>query len=144
MGAHYASEAFMSAMILDGVFEKFPNLRGGVIEQGAMWVVPWLRKLDIAQDAFRRFESYLNLPLRASDYVRRQIKVTPFPPEPVGWMIEQAGPEVFLFSTDFPHPEGGRDPLKRYRKALADYNIDEAGQHRFYTANFNQLLGSRA
>jgi predicted TIM-barrel fold metal-dependent hydrolase len=144
MGAHYASEAFMSAMILDGVFEKFPRLRAGVIEQGAMWVVPWLRKLDIAQDAFRRFEAYLNLPLRASDYARRQIKATPFPPEPVGWMIEQAGPAMFLFSTDFPHPEGGRDPLRRYRQAMADYNIAEAAQHRFYTANFNELLGSHA
>jgi len=144
MGAHYASEAFMSAMVLDGVFEKFPRLRGGVIEQGAMWVVPWLRKLDIAQDAFKRFEPYLNLPLRASDYVRRQIRVTPFPPEPVGWMIEQAGPEIFLFSTDFPHPEGGRDPLRRYRKALADYHIGEAAQERFYAANYNELLGSHA
>ena len=144
MGAHYASEAFMSAMILDGVFEKFPRLRGGVIEQGAMWVVPWIRKLDIAQDAFKRFEPYLNLPMKASDYVRRQIKVTPFPPEPVGWMIEQTGPELFLFSTDFPHPEGGRDPLRRYRKTLADYNISEAGQERFYTSNYNELLGSHA
>jgi uncharacterized protein len=144
MVSHYASEAFMSAMILDGVFEKFPGLRAGVIEQGAMWVVPWLRKLDIAQDAFKRFESYLNLPMRASDYARRQIKATPFPPEPVGWMIEQAGPEMFLFSTDFPHPEGGRDPLRRYRKALADYNTGEAAQDRFYTANYNELLGSHA
>jgi uncharacterized protein len=126
------------------VFEKFPRLRGGVIEQGAMWVVPWIRKLDIAQDAFKRFEPYLNMPMKASDYVRRQIKVTPFPPEPVGWMIEQAGPEIFLFSTDFPHPEGGRDPLRRYRKALADYNIDEAAQERFYTSNYNELLGSHA
>ncbi len=144
MGAHYASEAFMSALVLDGVFEKFPRLRGGVIEQGAMWVVPWLRKLDIAQDAFKRFEPYLNLPMKASDYVRRQIRVTPFPPEPVGWMIEQAGPEIFLFSTDFPHPEGGRDPLRRYRKALADYHIGEAAQERFYAANYNELLGSHA
>jgi uncharacterized protein len=144
MGAHYASEAFMSAMILDGVFDKFPRLRAGVIEQGAMWVVPWLRKLDIAQDAFERFEPYLNLSMKASDYVRRQIRVTPFPPEPVGWMIEQAGAEIFLFSTDFPHPEGGRDPLRRYRKALADYHIGEAAQERFYALNYNELLGSHA
>ncbi len=83
-----------------------------------MWVVPWLKKLDIAQAAFLRFESYLNLPLKPSEYVHRQLKFTPFPPEPVGWMIEQAGPELFLFSTDFPHAEGGRDPLKRFARAL--------------------------
>jgi hypothetical protein len=59
-------------------------------------------------------------------------------------MIEQAGAEIFLFSTDFPHPEGGRDPLRRYRKALADYHIGEAAQERFYAANYNDLLGSHA
>ena len=141
---HYGTEAFFSAMVLDGVLEKFPRLRGGAIEQGALWAVPWLRKLDIAQDAFKRFEPYLNLPMRASDYARRQLKFAPFPPEPVGWMIEQAGAELFLFSTDFPHPEGGRDPLKRFAKALDDFAISEDQRERFYTSNFNQLLGPHA
>ena len=144
MVCHYGAEAFMSAMVLDGVLEKFPRLRGGVIEQGAMWVVPWLRKLDIAQAAFVRFEPYLNLPLKPSEYVHRQLKFTPFPPEPVGWMIEQAGADLFLFSTDFPHPEGGRDPLKRFKAALDDYKIGEEQRERFYTSNFNELLGSHA
>jgi predicted TIM-barrel fold metal-dependent hydrolase len=144
MVCHYGAEAFMSAMVLDGVLEKFPGLRGAVIEQGAMWVVPWLKKLDIAQEAFKRFEPYLNLPMKASDYVRRQLKFTPFPPEPVGWMIKEAGAELFLFSTDFPHPEGGRDPLKRYRSALSEYDISQLQQDRFYEANFNDLLGSHA
>jgi len=144
MVCHYGAEAFMSAMVLDGVLEKFPKLRGAVIEQGAMWVVPWLKKLDIAQAAFVRFEPYLNLPLKPSEYVHRQLKFTPFPPEPVGWMVEQAGADLFLFSTDFPHPEGGRDPLKRFKKALDDYNTPEDQRERFYTTNFNELLGSHA
>jgi uncharacterized protein len=144
MTSHYSSEAFLSAMVLDGVLERFPRLRGGCIECGAMWVVPWLRKLDIAQEAFKRFESYLDLPMRASDYVRRQLRFTPFPPEPVGWMIREAGAELFLFATDFPHPEGGRDPLKRFARALDDYDIDEPARHRFYTTNFVDMVGSRA
>jgi uncharacterized protein len=144
MGVHFGPEAFLSAMVLDGVLARFARLRGGVIEQGAIWVVPWLRKLDIAQAAFVRFESYLNLPLKASEYARRQLRFTPFPPEPVGWMIEQAGADLFLFSTDFPHPEGGRDPLKRFKKALDDCDIAENQRERFYTTNFNELLGSHA
>jgi predicted TIM-barrel fold metal-dependent hydrolase len=76
--------------------------------------------------------------------VHRQLKFTPFPPEPVGWMIEQAGADLFLFSTDFPHPEGGRDPLKRFKAALDDYKIGEEQRERFYTSNFNELLGSHA
>jgi predicted TIM-barrel fold metal-dependent hydrolase len=144
MVMHYPAEAFLSAMILDGVLEKFPRLRGGVIEQGAMWVVPWIKKLDIAQAAFVRFEPYLNLPMKPSEYVHRQLKFAPLPPEPVGWMIDQCGADLFLFSTDFPHPEGGRDPLKRFAKALDDYNIGEEQRDRFYARNFVEMIGARA
>jgi hypothetical protein len=59
-------------------------------------------------------------------------------------MIKEAGAELFLFSTDFPHPEGGRDPLKRYRSAIGEYNISQEQQDRFYETNFNDLLGSHA
>ena len=50
-----------------------------------MWVVPWLKRLDIAQATFQRTEPALKLPLRASEYIRRQVKFTPFTTEPVGW-----------------------------------------------------------
>jgi hypothetical protein len=32
------------------------------------------------------------------------------------WMIEQSAAELFMFSTDFPHPEGGRDRLQKVRR----------------------------
>src|SRR5581483_4965331 len=119
MVLHHAPETFLACMTLDGVFERFPRLRGGCIEQGAMWVVPWLKRLDIAQSSFGRTEPALALPLKASDYIRRQVKFTPFATEPVGWMIEQAGADLFLFSTDYPHPEGTRDPIGRFEASMS-------------------------
>ncbi|MGH2685349.1 MAG: amidohydrolase family protein [Actinomycetota bacterium] len=139
MVVSHSPETFLSCMVLDGVFERFPTLRGGVIELGAMWVVPWLRRLDIAQDTFKKTEPALSLPLRASDYVHRQLRFTPFPTEPVGWMIEQAGDDLFLFSSDFPHPEGGRDPLGRFEASLA--GIGEESRARFYSGNFADMMG---
>jgi predicted TIM-barrel fold metal-dependent hydrolase len=135
---HHPPETFLACMALDGVFEKFPRLRGGCIEQGALWVVPWLRRMDIAQETFRRTEPALKLPLKASDYIRRQVKFTPFPTEPVGWMIEQAGPELFLFSSDYPHPEGGRDPIARFESTLG--GVSEAARERFYAGNFAEMM----
>jgi predicted TIM-barrel fold metal-dependent hydrolase len=139
MALYQPPENFLSCMVLDGVFEAFPGLRGGCIEQGALWVVPWLRRLDIAQDTFARTEPALRLPLRASEYVHRQLKFTPFSTEPVGWMIEQAGDDLFLFSSDYPHPEGGRDPLGRFEASLS--GIDEPSHERFYTGNFAEMMG---
>ena len=139
MVLHHPPEIFLAAMALDGIFEQFPGLRGGCIEQGAMWVVPWLKRMDIAQETFRRTEPALALELRASDYIRRQVRFTPFSTEPVGWMIEQAGEELFLFSSDYPHPEGGRHPLKRFEESLAD--VGEKAKERFYSGNFAEMMG---
>jgi predicted TIM-barrel fold metal-dependent hydrolase len=142
MAIHHAPEQFLSALVLDGLFERFPGLRGGCIEQGAMWVVPWLRRLDIAQDTFAKTEPTLtSLPLRASEYVHRQLSFTPFPTEPVGWMIEQAGDDLFLFSSDYPHPEGGRDPLGRFEASLAA--TDASAVERFYATNFADMMQGR-
>ena len=103
-----------------------------------MWIVPWLRRLDIAQAAFRRTEPALALPLRASDYIRRQVKFTPFATEPVGWIIEQVGAELLLFSTDYPHPEGTRDPVGRFEASMA--GVDEDAKSRFYAGNFAEMM----
>ncbi|MDJ0866189.1 MAG: amidohydrolase family protein [Myxococcota bacterium] len=139
MALQMPPELFLSCMVLDGVFERFPRLRGGCIEQGALWVVPWLKRLDIAQQTFQRTEPALKLPLRASEYAHRQLWFTPFPTEPVGWLIEQAGEDLFLFSSDYPHPEGGRDPLRRFEESLGD--VGEPARERFYAGNFAEMMG---
>jgi predicted TIM-barrel fold metal-dependent hydrolase len=136
---HAPAEAFLSAMVLDGTFEQFPRLRGGVIELGALWVVPWLKRLDVAQQAFARTEPGLALPLKASDYVRRALKFTPHPTEPAGWIIEQGGEELFLFSSDYPHIEGGRNPIKRFEESMV--GIGGTVKERFYAGNFEEMMG---
>jgi len=139
MVLHQPPETFLGCMALDGLFEKFPRLRGGCIEQGAMWVVPWLKRLDIAQGTFRRTEPVLDLPQKASEYIRRQVKFTPFTTEPVGWMIEQSGEELFLFSSDYPHPEGGRDPIARFEASLEGRSAE--AKTRFYSGNYAEMMG---
>lgn len=142
MGIQVGPELFLSAMVLDGIFEQFPRLRGGCIEQGAMWIVPWLKRLDIAQETFVRSEPLLRMPMKASEYVRRNLRFTPYPHEPVGWIVEQAGEELCLFSSDYPHIEGGRNPLKRFAQSTP--NLSDAAKERFYASNFAAMMGSRA
>jgi predicted TIM-barrel fold metal-dependent hydrolase len=136
----------LATMIFDGVLDRFPDLRIGVIEQGAIWVPSWMRQMESAFDAFSRHEDRLRaLSLRPSDYVRRQIRFTPYPTEDVGWIIEQAGPEVCLFSSDYPHVEGGRRPIERFEASLAaateGAGVSAEARHRFYTTNFTDLMG---
>ena len=131
----------LATMIFDGVLERFPDLRIGVIEQGAIWVPSWMRQMESAFEAFARHEERLRaLSLRPSEYVRRQVRFTPYPTEDVGWIIEHAGPEVCLFSSDYPHVEGGRRPIERFEASLGDAPDDL--RERFYRTNFEDLMGS--
>jgi predicted TIM-barrel fold metal-dependent hydrolase len=135
----YAPQVFLTAMIYDGVFERFPELRGGVIESGAGWVPDFLRQLDLAYKSFSRTDPYLKeLSMLPSEYLRRAIKFTPFPGEDVGLMIRDAGPDLFMFSSDYPHPEGTKDPLGRFERTLTE--IDEATKDKFYRANFEAMM----
>ena len=131
----------LSTLIIDGILDRFPQLKIGVIEQGAVWVPSWMRQLDTTVDAFSKNEERLKrLRLRPSEYVRRQIRVTPYPHEPVGWIIEQAGEEVCLFSSDWPHVEGGRNPLRRFEESIK--GLGERAKERFYCENFVDLMGA--
>ena len=130
----------LATLIFDGVLDRFPRLRFGVIEQGASWVPSWMRFMDSAFDAFRRREERLQkLSLRPSEFVRRQVRVTPYPAEDVGWIIDNSGDEICLFSSDYPHVEGGRNPIRRFEESLG--RTSEANRQRFYFDNFVDLMG---
>jgi predicted TIM-barrel fold metal-dependent hydrolase len=131
----------LATMIFDGVLDRFPRLRIGVIEQGAIWVPSWLRQMEAAFEAFVRHEERLRaLSLRPTEYVRRQVRATPYPTEDVGWIISQSAPEICMFSSDFPHVEGGRKPVERFEASLGD--ADEDTRRRFYCDNFLDLMGA--
>jgi len=130
----------LATLIFDGVLDRFPELRIGVIEQGAIWLPSWMRQMESAFEAFRRHEDRLKaLSLKPSEYVERQIRVTPYPTEDVGWVTEQVGPGICMFSTDFPHVEGGRRPYERFERSLGD--VDANVRNRFYAENFVDLMG---
>ena len=143
MGIPHPPAQTLATMIFDGVLDRFPTLRIGVIEQGAIWVPSWLRQMESAFEAFHRHEDRLRaLTLRPTEFVRRQVRVTPYPTEDVGWIIEQSAPEIAMFSSDYPHVEGGRRPIERFEASLGD--ADDATRRRFYTDNFLDLMGSAA
>lgn len=131
----------LATMLFDGVMERHPRLMFGVVEQGASWLPGWMRQMDSALEAFGRHEERLQkLSLRPSEYVKRQVRVTPYPVEDVGWIMREAGPETCLFSSDYPHVEGGRNPIKRFENSLA--TTEEADKRRFYCDNFVGLMGA--
>ena len=131
----------LATLIFDGVFDRFPKLKFGAVELGAAWVPGWMRSLDSAAHAFVRNEERLqNLSAKPSEIVQRQLRVTPYPHEDVGWVIRNAGEDICLFSSDYPHIEGGRNPVKRFNASLE--GLSQSAVDRFYADNFIDLMGN--
>ena len=142
LNVFHDAENLLACLVLDGTFEQFPDLRCGVIELGAGWVPNLLASLDHAKRAFGRNEPELaKLRLEPSDYLRRQVRFNPWHFEDVGRLIADCGPELFLFSSDWPHPEGGRDPIGETRGSLDRAGVLPAARERFYHHNLAELLG---
>jgi predicted TIM-barrel fold metal-dependent hydrolase len=102
-------------------------------------VPSFLRQLDHSLRAFRRQQPELaQLSELPSDTIRRRVKFTPYAGEDVGWLIEQGGDELFLFSSDYPHHEGTDDPVRRFDATLK--TTPPAAVERFYSKNFEALF----
>jgi predicted TIM-barrel fold metal-dependent hydrolase len=127
----------LSALVIDGVFDRFPRLKFGAIEAGGSWVPSLMRFLDLA--ALFPDERVKKLSAKPSEILARQFRFTPYPNEDVRWIIESTSEDMALFSSDFPHLEGGRDPLKKFNRSLE--GMSETAKRKFYRDNFIDLMG---
>ena len=135
---HQSAQRFVSVLVLDGVLERHRTLRGGVIELGAGWVPDMIRRLDHAATIWAKSEPHLALMKRLpSEQIRDQMRFTPYPFEAVSDIVDESFPELYLFSSDYPHAEGGRDPIGRFLRSTA--SLDVAVQEGFFATNFAGL-----
>lgn len=146
---NFTSVSFMSipvaiwqtlpVLVFDGVFDRFPNLKFGAIELGAGWVPSLLQFMDSAALAFHREERMQKLSAKPSEILQRQFFATPYPHENVGWIIKNGCEDIALFSSDYPHVEGGRNPMKRFNESLE--GVSAAARRKFFRDNFIRMMG---
>ena len=129
----------LPVLVFDGVFDRFPDLKFGAIELGAGWLPSLMQFMDSGALAFGKEERLQRLSDRPSEILKRQFFATPYPHENVGWIIGQVGEDMCLFSSDFPHVEGGRNPLKRFNDSLA--GVSATGRRKFFRDNFIAMMG---
>jgi predicted TIM-barrel fold metal-dependent hydrolase len=123
-------------MVFDGVFERHPKLTVLMSELGIDWLAPTVARMDAmaSPGASALVVGEYALPLRPSEYVRRNIRLSPLPApheSPVATL--EALPEVPVFSSDYPHFEGSADPVEHYDKELA--SLDDAMRDGFLSGN---------
>jgi hypothetical protein len=132
-------ERFLSVLVLDGVLERHRGLRGGAIEVGAGWVPDMLRRLDHAVAIWSKSEPRLATFERTpSEQAAAQLRFTPYPFEDVGLLCRESDPCLYMFSSDYPHAEGGRDPVARFDRSLRDHSPEVI--EGFYVGNASAWL----
>ncbi len=115
------------------------SLRGASVELGAGWVPEMLRRLDWVAKHWGRTDANLKAFTRTpSEQLTQQMAFTPFVFEEVGAFIDQSNPDLYLFSSDYPHIEGGRNPIARFETALGGRS--ETVRDKFYEENFLRIF----
>ena len=59
--------------------------------------------------------------------------------EPDAGIIENVGPEMLVYASDYPHPEGTSDPIRKFEAEVKE--CDQKTMEAFYYGNMAEWLG---
>lgn len=112
-------------LTMSGVFERFPDLKFVLTEQGCDWLPPLLRQLDSVHAQMKSgrigemsLRNDQQLPLAPSEYFARNVFVgVSFPSPREAVAMRQLGLDKVMWGVDYPHHEGtwpfSRESLRR-------------------------------
>ncbi len=121
MGIHTERTVYdtMAAMICHGVFDRHPALKVAVLELGAGWVPPLMRRLKIAYG--KAPQTFGSEPVQS---FINHVWVMPFYEDDLLEIVQHIPIENIIYGSDWPHPEGYADPAS-YIDDLAMFTPDQ-------------------
>ncbi len=112
-----AAALAVTDLILNGVLERYPDLRMGIMELSARWVPQHLQMMDGGYRHTARFNGEsTELSLMPSEYFRRQVRVAAFSYELPNRLMASSG-DIFMACSDYPHTEGTSTAIDDYAGA---------------------------
>jgi predicted TIM-barrel fold metal-dependent hydrolase len=133
----------MLNMVFGGVFERFPGLIFVSAENEAGWAPHMLERADYEWERYGAvpvlgFEG--RIPMKPSEYWRRNIKLTFLRDHVAVRTHDIAGTETIMFQTDFPH---GVSTYPNSRKMVEELfvGIDDAVRHKIVYQTAADLYG---
>jgi predicted TIM-barrel fold metal-dependent hydrolase len=126
-----AFQAQASSLIVEGVFDRFENLKVAFVEGGFAWVPGLMARLDGLCHRMRAEVPALQR--SPSEYLRDRIRITTQPmeeperPKHLLDLIEQVGDDVLMFSTDYPHWDFDH-PQRAFQTRLPDRLVQKIMQ----------------
>lgn len=89
-------------LVVSGTFDRFPKLKVVTVENEVSWIpfVQW----QMEKYAGKKYRSDYEMKLKPSEYFKRNLYTTFFNDPASGELIERWGPENWMWSNDYPHP----------------------------------------
>ena len=109
----------IAALIIHGVFERFPRVRALSVENGSDWVHSLLRKLEKSERM--SVGAFSEPPV---DTFQRHVTVAPYYEEDVRALADLIGVDRVVMGSDWPHAEGLPEPLD-FLQELNDFDEKE-------------------
>jgi predicted TIM-barrel fold metal-dependent hydrolase len=145
----FFSRRALTHLLVGGAFERFPDLKLVLTEQGASWIPPALAQLDAFHDQARRhgrigelkYTPEEILPMKPSEYFHRNVWVGASFPSPVDAAARDAiGVDHYLWGSDYPHHEASWPYTRELlRRSFAD--AEPAELRKVLGANAADLYG---
>jgi uncharacterized protein len=160
LGHPFALMIQAAGMLSHGVFDHFPGLRVAFLEGGATWVPCFMDRMDRLYDTHLQYDLEGNLLLgpkpgeKASEHFKRHVRegriFVGFDCDDagLGYAMQTAGREAFLFASDFPHESTSADYCRReIDELLAREDISQENKEailglnaqRFYRVDVNKV-----
>lgn len=99
-------EDFLSSLICDNLFHRFPNLRVASVENGSQFLAGLFKRLQVTA---RKMNGWF--PEDPTETFRRHIWINPFWEDQVDDVIAAVGRDRVIFGSDWPHIEALPEPL---------------------------------
>ena len=137
VGHAQTSQSGLVSLILEGVFERWPELRLVLVESGFTWAPSLMWRLDKAFETLRTEVPHLKL--KPSEYIQRNVWWTSQPmDEPenrrfLADIFERLGWDRLLFSSDYPHWDFD-DPSR-----VIMFPASDDQRHAFFAGNARQV-----
>ena len=130
----FPTQNYLIAMVGGGVFHRHPNLRVAAIELGAYWIGNLGFTMDMlaVHTLGKRWSA--EIPMKPSEYLEKHVRVSGLPYEPIDLYIQRFGmADCYAYASDYPHVEGGTDPMGGWAEGLLKLGEDVA--RKFFVDN---------
>ncbi|MAG30265.1 MAG: hypothetical protein CL908_05140 [Deltaproteobacteria bacterium] len=134
----------LAALLIEGVLERHPGLAIIVQEMGISWLPHFLSTIDSLAGGpygqlFGLAPQDYKLPLKPSEYMRRQVRVSPLvSADPLQPTIDLVPEEMLVFSSDVPHQEGRDDAVQLFEEQFE--GLSDASRVQFFGESIGGLM----